>query len=396
MDETRDPQASRPLRARRPRAGKVVSFAPPERRAKVAVTGGAGLLGSRLVRALAARGGWDVVILDLAPAPDVPPEVRHRFLDLNLPHADGTLLTLLREEKPDVLVHLAALRSPSRDATYAHELNSIGALHVLSAAGEAGVDRIVLGSTTLVYGARGDNPNFLTEGHPLRPDPADKFVRDFVEAESHARDHVRRNPKCRLAILRFAQLLGPELRDYRSKWFASPVVLSLLGYDPLVQALHPEDAVDALLLTLEKPDAHGVYNVAPDGVVPLSTVYLLFGTIAVPVPHPVAYALIEAAWTAGIGLMPGAHADYIRYLAVASNDKAKKELGFAPKHTTLETVLETARARFGSGRLLDWDALEDAAQRAAYRFQRKVRARRPPDAAPARAAVPRERHRRAS
>jgi len=369
---------------RRRRGGKVVDFTPPPRRPKIAVTGSAGLLGSKLVRALAARGGADIVLLDLAPASDVPGGVTHRFLNLNLPYADGTLLKLLNEERPDVLVHLAALRSPSRDSTYAHELNSIGALHVLAAAGEAGVPRVLMGSTTLVYGARGDNPNHLTEAHPLRPDPRDGFVRDFVEAEQHAKDHARRYPQSKVAVLRFAQLLAPELRDYRSRVFASPAVISLLGYDPLVQALHPDDAIRALLLAIDTPDLEGAFNVAPDGVLPLSTVYLLFGTLPVPVPHPLAYALIEASWLSGVGPMPGVHAHYFRYLCIADNAKSKRVLGFRPEHTTLDVVLQSAKARRGRHRLVDWEALEAAARVGDFDLKRILeRAERPRATRPA-------------
>jgi UDP-glucose 4-epimerase len=368
--------------ARRRRSGKVVEFVPPPRRPKIAITGGAGLLGGRLVRAIAARGTTDVVVLDLAPPPDAPEQVGHRFLNLNLPYADVTLLKLLNEERPDVLVHLAALRSPSRDATYAHELNSIGALHVLAAAGEAGVPRVIMGGTTLVYGARGDNPNFLTESHPLRPDPADSFVRDFVEAEQHARDHARRYPDCRVAVLRFVPLLAAELRDYRSRIFASPAVISLMGYDPLIQALHPDDAMQALELALEKPDLEGVFNVAPDGVLPLSTVYLLFGTLPVPVPHPAAYAMLEAAWLSGVGPMPGVHAHYFRYLCVVDNEKARKVLGFEPRYTTLDVVLECAKARRGRRRLVVWDQLEEAARAADFKLRRALGRHVKPAASP--------------
>ena len=353
------------------------------RRPKVVVTGGSGFFGERLVRALVARGDREVVVFDLVPPADLP-DVKHRFLDLNLPFADGTLFKLLKEEKPDVIVHLAQLRSPSRQTTYAHELNSIGALHVFAAAGEAKIPRILLGSTSLVYGARGDNPNFLTEDHPLQPDAEDRFVRDFVEAESHARSHVRRHPESRVQILRFVPLLSPEVRDYRTRLFAAPFSWQLMGFDPLLQALNPDDAVDALVRALDRPEAQGVFNIAPEGVVPLSTVRLLFGSLGVPVPHPIAYALYEAAWLAGVGLMPGVHAHYFRYLCVVDGAKARRLLGFTARHTTLEVVLETARARFGTGRLVDFDAVADAARSARYAFEQRVHPR--PRAKTARAA----------
>lgn len=378
-------EAEKPGGRRRRPQGKLVGFPPtPARRPKIAVTGGSGLLGGKLVRALAARGSHDVVVLDLVPPPDASAVVRHRFLDLNLPHADGAVLKLLLEEKPDAIVHLAALRSPSREATYAHELNAIGPLHVLAAAGEAGVSRIILGGTTLVYGARGDNPNYLTEDHPLRPDPHDRFVGDFVEAEKHAREHARSHPDSRVAVLRFAPLLSPEVRDYRTKLLESPFLVTLLGYDPLLQLLDPDDAVAALLRTIDVPGARGVFNIAPDGVLPLSTALLLYGTLPVPLLHTFAYPLFETAWLAGLGPMPGVHVHYLRYLCVADNAKARRVLDFTPSKTTLDTVLATARARRGSGRALDWDALADAAQRAAYRVERAVkRGRRSEPEAPA-------------
>ncbi len=376
MNEPAKKPASRGRRARRD--GNVVGFSASTGRPRVAVTGGSGYLGARFVRALAARGDWDILVLDLAPAANTPPEVRHRFLDLNLPHADGTVWKLLREEKPDVVVHMAALRSPTRDATYAHELNSIGALHVLGAAGEARIKRLIVTSTTLVYGARGDNPAFLTEDHPMRPDPGDRFVRDFVEAERHARDFARRHPDAKTAVLRLAPMLAPERRDYRLRYLEGAFAMTMLGYDPLVQFLHPDDAVEALLRTLDKPDAHGVFNIAPDGVLPISSVHLLFGTPELPVPHGLAYGLAELLWLAGFASAPGIHAHYVRYPCVAENEKARRVLGFSPRFTTLETVLQVARAKRGRGRALDFGVLEEIARTAAYRFESRVRRHRSP------------------
>ncbi len=366
---------------RRSRRGRVVEFtAPGPRRPKVAITGGAGSLGARLIRALAARGTHDLVVLDLVPPPDPPPEVRHRFLDLNLPHADGTVFKLLSEERPAAVVHLAQIRSPSRDATYVHELNAIGSLHVLAAAGEAKVERLILGSTTLVYGARGDNPNFLTEEHPLRPDPQDRFVRDFVEAEGHAREHARRHPASKVTVLRFAPFMSADVRDYRTKSLGAPFAVTLMGYDPLIQALDPDDAVQAILLALDHPEATGVFNIAPEGVLPVSSARLLFGSLPVPVPHGLAYLLYEAAWELGLGLMPGIHAHYFRYLCVADNRKARRVLGFAPRRTTLDVVFETARARRGGTGLLDFDRLAEVARAADFHYLFRVRPAGPPRA----------------
>jgi len=113
--------------------------------------------------------------------------------------------------------------------------------------------------------------------------------------------------------------------------------------------------VQAVLAALDHPEAAGAFNVTPEGVLPLSTARLLFGSLRCPVPHPLAYAIYEAAWELGVGLFPGIHAHYFRYLCVADNRKARKVLGFAPRKTTLEVMLETARARRGGTGILDFD-----------------------------------------
>src|ERR1019366_4392711 len=100
------------------------------------------------------------------------------------------------------------------------------------------------------------------------------------------------------------------------------------------------------------PEAQGVFNIAPEGVVPISTVRLLFGSLGIPVPHPLGYALYEAAWLAGVGLMRGVQVAFPRYSGVGDEEKAGRVLGSSARHTTLDVVLETARARFGSGRLV--------------------------------------------
>jgi hypothetical protein len=73
--------------------------------------------------------------------------------------------------------------------------------------------------------------------------------------------------------------------------------------------------------------------------------------------------------------MPSVHAHYLRYSCVVDDTKARRVLGFSAKHTTLEVVLETARARFGSGRLVDFDAVADAARAARHAYEQRVRPR---------------------
>ena len=61
-------------------------------------------------------------------------------------------------------------------------------------------------SFTAVYGARGQNPAFLTEEHPPRPDERFFWMKDKLEAEQHALSFARRYPQMKVTVLRLAPL----------------------------------------------------------------------------------------------------------------------------------------------------------------------------------------------
>ena len=312
--------------------------------ARVAVTGIASFLGSRVLRRLAeSRGPDGVVAVDIA-APPSSLGVRHRALDLTEPASDQRLLELLREEDVGTVVHTAFFTNPRRDSGYAHELESIGTLNLLAASAAAGVRSVVMRSFTAVYGARGQNPNFLTEDHPLQPSPAPGWVREKLEAEQHAASFARRYPDMAVTVLRFAPLLGPGVHTFYTRIFDHRVVPLLMGYDPLVQLLHPDDAVSAFLAAVEAAPG-GAYNVVPVRPIPLLTAYHLAAKIPVSVPHPVAYAAADLLWAAGVGAAPGAFVDYVRYLCIADGEKARQRLGFASRYSSRESLSAYLRYR---------------------------------------------------
>lgn len=141
-----------------PRAA--LTYTPPVR--TVLVTGGAGFIGTGLVRRLCSTGAIHVVVADhLHPQvhpgdarPDLPPDADHQFVDVT--HAPA-VDSLVRRTRPDVIVHLAAEtgtgQSLIESARHA-SVNVLGAAVVLDACTRAGhvPERIVLASSRAVYG----------------------------------------------------------------------------------------------------------------------------------------------------------------------------------------------------------------------------------------------------
>ena len=335
---------------------------------RIAITGTASFLGGRLLRRLVAERGADAVLaVDITSPPTTLQGVRYRMVDLTLPGADRRLVEVFREEAVDSVVHAAFFTTPRRDPAYEHELESIGTLHLAAAAAAAGVRHLLLRSFTAVYGARGQNPSFLTEERLPDADSRLAWVRDKVEAEQHAFSFSRRYPGLGVSVLRFATLVGPGVHTFYTRVLSKRVVPVVLGYDPLVQLLHPDDALDALVLALDKGPA-GIVNVVPRAAITLLTALHLSDKLTLPVPHPAAYPLAELWWASGLGEAPSGFIDYARFPCVADGARAELALGFRARHSSreaLEAYLayrypKAARRAAGTSGSRGADALEEA------------------------------------
>lgn len=325
-------------------ARSVVSRAARARRT-VALTGADGFLGRNLVGLLEDDDHvGKVVAIDVKNPPTAGRKTRFYKVDLTRPSVDAQLAEILSTEEVDTFLHLAFLASPTHASAWAHELESVGTMHVLNACRERPVRKFILWSQTILYGASPANPNFLTEDHPLRGRSDSRFLRDKIEAEQVVARFAQRVPATIVTVLRLAPILGPTVHNYLTRYLGRRVVPTLLGFDPLVQFLHEVDALAAFKLAIAR-DAPGVFNIVGDGVLPLSTVLRLANRVALPVAHPAAYALARALWAAELSEAPPMFVDYLRWLCVADGEKARAEMHFRPAFSTREAVLDYVGAQ---------------------------------------------------
>ena len=135
----------------------------------IAVTGLRTTIGHGLASRLVARSpSLRVVGLDQHRPFRLDDRVRFHRVDLTDPTADGRVAEILMRERVEAVVHAAFRADPTADRELDHELETIGSLHVMHACAAVKVRRLVVASSTMLYGPRPDNPNFLTEAHPLR------------------------------------------------------------------------------------------------------------------------------------------------------------------------------------------------------------------------------------
>jgi len=310
----------------------------------IAVTGLGTFLGRSLVERLVSRSpGIRVVALDVRRPFRLHERVRFHRVDLTEPTADSRLADVLARERVDALLHAAFRRQPTPDLEMDHELETIGSLHVMNACAAAKVRRLVVASSTMLYGPWPDNPNFLTERHPLRGHPDAHLVQDRVEMEGLLADWRVRHPDAEVTVLRPCWIMGPHYVDPVVRFFARPVVPMLLGYDPLLQFVHEDDCLHVFERAILSSHP-GTFNVVGSGVLPLSTILRLAGKKILRLPPPLLYRLAYYPSQGQTGDPPQAFYDYLRYLWVADGRRACEEFG-EPVYSTQEAWMSFVSSR---------------------------------------------------
>ncbi len=253
----------------------------------VLVTGASRDLGSRLAGLLAA----DPTVGRVIGVDTVPPSAavtallgRTEFVRVDI--RNPLIAKVVAQAEVDTVVHSSMLATPrtagSRSAM--KELNVIGTMQLLAACQKApSMRKLVVRSTTAIYGSSPRDPALFTEDAEPRALPQGGHAKDAVEVEGYARGFGRRRPDVTLTLLRLTNVLGPRSDSALARYLALPVVPTVLGFDPRLQLCHEDDAVEVLRqATLEEHP--GTYNVGGAGVLLLSQALRRLGRPTVPVP----------------------------------------------------------------------------------------------------------------
>jgi UDP-glucose 4-epimerase len=310
---------------------------------RILVTGAARSTGRRVVAALAEDPTVaSVVAVDDAPAFELfDAKVEVLQVDLGSP----ALVRELRETGVDTVVHLGVAAEPRAAGGRAAmtEPNVLGTMQLLAGAYHApGLRRLVLKSTTAVYGSAPGDPAVWTES--MEPGtPRHGFARDAMQVEDYVRSFRRRRPDVTVTVLRMANQVGPTVENPLTRYFALPVCPVVFGFDPRLQFLHEQDAEAALARAVLGPATHGTFNIAGDGVVLLSQAIRIAGKPPLPIAEPlVPYATELLGRTVDVS---PEQVGFLQFGRVADTTAARVELGFAAAHSSLEAFEDFAAAR---------------------------------------------------
>lgn len=314
----------------------------------VLVTGTCRFLGGYLTARLAANPAIDrVIAVDaVTPSKDMLRRMgRAEFVRADI--RNPFIAKVIRNGDVDTVVHAAAASYAPRSGGRAtlKELNVMGAMQLLAACQKApSVRRVVLKSTSEVYGSSPHDPVMFTEDSSSRRPPRDGFARDSIDIEGYARGLSRRRPDIAVTLLRLANMIGPAMDTALSRYLAGPVVPTVVGRDARLQLLHEQDALGALELATMSGKA-GTFNVGAGGIIMMSQAIRRSGRLAMPLPSAgvrVMYSLLRA--TSGTEFNRDQLA-YMSYGRVMDTTRMRTELGYEPKWTTVEAFDDYVRGR---------------------------------------------------
>ena len=315
---------------------------------RVLITGVSTPLGTQLARRLVA----DPEIKYLAGMDSRPPGTdlgRMDFLEVDI--REPSQLEVLPRMRVDTVVHNNILRRPRRGMSpqAAHDINVIGSLQLLAACEKADTIRaIVVRGSAGIYGSEPAAPQFFTEEmsrlYPLRT----RFQRDVGEIENYFAGFARRRPAVTCTMLRYQPAIGTALDTQVTRYLSLPIVPTYLGFDPRLQFVHERDGLEALVAALKRP-VRGAVNVASRGTIGLTRMVRVSRRPSVPIPSPLFDPAVAAGNRLGMAELSADFRRLLRYGRGVDLTRLTEEVGFRPRHTTVDAVENWVSARRGRG-----------------------------------------------
>jgi nucleoside-diphosphate-sugar epimerase len=263
----------------------------------------------------------------------------------------------------DVVVHLAFVITGHGARHVIRAVNVDGTLNAFRAAAGAGAARFVYASSVAAYGFHPDNPVGITEDWPTRPARHLFYAQEKAELEGLLAQESAAHPELALYVLRPPVVLGPNSVGAKDllpgplaplgRWLAnrparSPLPVPVLAPDLALQFVHEDDVADAFVRCIVAAGPPGAYNIAGDGVVTGPEVARELGLVPVPVPGRLVQAAarrLAPLTTLPLVPTPAQWVEAAARPAIMDTSKAKRELGWSPRYTSLEALRATMATR---------------------------------------------------
>jgi UDP-glucose 4-epimerase len=302
---------------------------------KVLITGISGKIARIVAEQLLDR-GHQVAGVDRRAWPGAPEGVVVHEADVRKRATEDAFRTF----RPDAVVHMATVTHLGYTSEDRYRINLQGTRAVFDAAARHGVKRAVFVGRHTYYGAAPDSPLYHKEDEPPMAVATFPELADLVAADLYAGTALWRFPQVETVVMRLCYTLGPTGTGTLASFLRGKRVPVILGFDPLFQFVHEDDAARAIVLATESCP-RGVFNVAGPPPLPLSLVVRLVGRAALAIPEPL-FRLALGRF--GFPKLPPGALEHIKYPVVVDGSAFREATGFVSQIDETETAESFRRA----------------------------------------------------
>lgn len=306
---------------------------------KVLITGAVGAVGSALLDVLQGS-DHEVIATDVQRPSNLPKGFRFELLDVR----GSDPAKIIGAEKPDVVIHLASIVSPTARA-FAYDVDVVGSRNVLAACLENGVKRLVVTSSGAAYGYHADNPVPLVEADPVRGNTEFAYSDHKRQVEEMLAQASIDTPELEQVILRVGTVLGAGLENQITALFHKPRLLALFGCESPFVFIWTRDLARILARSIVDGPA-GIFNVAGDGALGVTELAKALNKPIMRVPAWVIKAVLSVAHPIGLSRYGPAQVRFLQYRPVLDNSALKAIFGYVPELSSAE-VFELWRKSAG-------------------------------------------------
>ena len=166
-------------------------------------------------------------------------------------------------------------------------------------------------------------------------------IRDLVAVDRTVQSFFWKHPEVKTSILRPVHIVGSHLRNAPSKYLRLSHPPILAGFDPMIQVIHEEDVVSAIVAALHS-EVGGIFNIAGPAEVPLRRLLKKLNRKVLPVPHFLAVPVLSRLFNMRLTSFPAPEFDHIKYSCIVDGTRAKVALNYAP-HFSMDEIVHAMR-----------------------------------------------------
>ncbi|MEO1435259.1 MAG: NAD-dependent epimerase/dehydratase family protein [Bacteroidota bacterium] len=308
---------------------------------RIMITGAAGYLGrlicQRLMDQIQEGAPFLLFGTDIQenPFPKAGPYWNYLQTDIR----SASVLGWMADQQIEVLYHLAAILSPPPGMSRAtqHEIDVLATQHLIRKGLQHQLRRCIVTSSGAAYGYRADNPRWLKEEHPLRPNEDYAYSWHKYLVEEFLQQQLKKHPGFEVFTFRVGTILGETTNNPITQMMQrDPVILVKESETPFV-AIWDRDVVNIFEKALNHP-IPGIYNVAGDGVIPLAEIAAWQGSKVKRFSSRGLKRLFW--WLKTLRLSPYGpdQVKFIEFRPVLDNTKLKTVFGYTPEKNSAEVI----------------------------------------------------------